>query len=53
MFMKVRFIKDYLIYKIGEEFINIDKINGLRLIALGVCKEIKPRKSIRETILTK
>ena len=51
MLMKVVFIKEYLTYKIGQEFVNIDKVNGERLIKLGVCEESKPKK--KKTILTK
>ena len=51
--MKVIFIKDYLTYKIGQEFVNIDKVNGKRLIELGVCEEVKSKRKKKETILTK
>jgi len=42
--MNIVFIKEYLTYKIGQEFKNIDKLNGQRLIALGVCEEVKTKR---------
>jgi hypothetical protein len=53
MLMKVRFVQDYLTYEKGLELDGISIHNAERLIGLGICKEIKPRKSIKETILTK
>lgn len=43
--MNIVFIKEYLTYKIGVELKNIDKLNGQRLIDLGVCKEVKEKKT--------
>jgi len=42
--MNIVFIKEYLTYQIGQEFKNIDKLNGERLIALGVAKINKTKK---------
>tara|TARA_R110000824_G_scaffold26983_1_gene92160 strand:+ start:317 stop:448 length:132 start_codon:yes stop_codon:yes gene_type:complete len=42
--MDVVFIKEYLTYKVGAVLVNIDKLNGERLIGLGVAKINKVKK---------
>jgi hypothetical protein len=42
--MDIVFIKEYLTYKVGTVLKNIDKLNGERLIGLGVAKINKTTK---------
>ena len=53
MLMKVRFVQDYLTYEKGLELDGISIHNAERLIGLGICKEVKPKRKKKETILTK
>ena len=42
--MDIVFIKEYLTYKVGTVLVKIDKLNGERLIGLGVAKINKTTK---------
>ena len=42
--MDIVFIKEYLTYEIGLVLKNTKKITAERLISLGVCEEVKPKR---------
>lgn len=42
--MDVIFIKEYLSYEIDKVLKQVNKTTAERLISLGVCKELKPKK---------